>query len=570
MRRLGAAAVALIVALGAAAEVSAHSGEGVAVSASMVALPPGATVNLDAELQSVACSGAGSCVAAGTDTITLPGGSVPNRAMVALGNGASLSGATTLAPPAGADPTKPQGGSPVYCADSGDCVAFGGYRTTHGAYEIMVATEHGSHWSKARALAIPAVANLPGADGSASLSSVACTGPGNCVATLGYGPIVSQAALVSETAGVLRRVTRIVLPLGTKGSPWAALSSVSCVSAGNCVAVGDYDTPSYGLGVPIEVAERSGVWGRAVRLQPPAGTPTSGAFAGGYVASVSCTAPGACAAVGDYEDTDHNTRGFVVSESHGVWSRATPIAQPADGVPLTGKGSLSAGGPVMHLFAIACLSPGNCATVGGYTNRTINGEAMVATQTHGCLGRFPSCQSACKRHDQGACTGRVAPRRVAQRSRRVSRRRRLPGGLPGGLPGVRPDGGELRRVSLSSERAGDQDDRDDRPEDRDHVEQQRGTPRPRCAAGSASRAHLTVRVPNMPACAVAGDLAEEGVGARLEVDRDRVACPWRRSGSCRRPRRSGRVPTWIARLCGDAGHVRHRDRHVAGRRGRLA
>ena len=40
----------------------------------------------------------------------------------------------------------------------------------------------------------------------------------------------------------------------------------------------------------------------------------------------------------------------------------------------------------MHLFAIACLSPGNCATVGGYTNRTINGEAMVATQTHGCRG----------------------------------------------------------------------------------------------------------------------------------------------------------------------------------------
>ena len=59
---------------------------------------------------------------------------MPNRAMVALGNGASLSGATTLAPPAGADPTKPQGGSPVYCADSGDCVAFGGYRTAHGAY----------------------------------------------------------------------------------------------------------------------------------------------------------------------------------------------------------------------------------------------------------------------------------------------------------------------------------------------------------------------------------------------------------------------------------------------------
>src|SRR5262249_58404797 len=80
------------------------------------------------------------------------------------------------------------------------------------------------------------------------------------------------------------------------GGGGAEVNWMSCASAGNCAAGGDY-TDGSGHGQAFVVSERNGTWGTAI------GVPGSGALnAGGdaRVESVSCASAGKCAAGGAY------------------------------------------------------------------------------------------------------------------------------------------------------------------------------------------------------------------------------------------------------------------------------
>src|SRR5260370_39886191 len=77
------------------------------------------------------------------------------------------------------------------------------------------------------------------------------------------------------------------------------LSSVSCGSAGNCAAGGSYRDRSEHSQAFV-VSERNGRWGRAIEV-PGSGALNAGAVVGGAgVNSVSCASAGNCAAGGDY------------------------------------------------------------------------------------------------------------------------------------------------------------------------------------------------------------------------------------------------------------------------------
>ena len=104
----------------------------------------------------------------------------------------------------------------------------------------------------------------------------------------------------------------------------AEVSSVSCASAGNCAAGGDY----MGVGDNEQgfvVSERHGVWGQAIEV-PGLGAlafrPDAGA------GPVSCASPGNCAAGGNYEDKNYNVHGFVAIERHGRWGKAIEVPGP--------------------------------------------------------------------------------------------------------------------------------------------------------------------------------------------------------------------------------------------------
>jgi hypothetical protein len=97
----------------------------------------------------------------------------------------------------------------------------------------------------------------------------------------------------------------------------AEADSVSCSSAANCAAVGSYKVRRRDV-QGLVVAERHGRWGRAIRV-PGLTALNKGGQAG--VLSVSCPSAGNCAARGDYRASGDRL-GFVVSEKRGVWGRA--------------------------------------------------------------------------------------------------------------------------------------------------------------------------------------------------------------------------------------------------------
>jgi hypothetical protein len=99
----------------------------------------------------------------------------------------------------------------------------------------------------------------------------------------------------------------------------AGVSAVSCTSAGNCAAGGDFKNHGYQAWV---ASERNGRWSRAIEV-PGLAALNTGRDAG--VDEISCAAPGNCAAGGSYTDHNPNGQGFVVSERNGRWGRAIKV-----------------------------------------------------------------------------------------------------------------------------------------------------------------------------------------------------------------------------------------------------
>jgi len=126
---------------------------------------------------------------------------------------------------------------------------------------------------------------------------------------------------------------------------------VSCASAGNCAAGGDY-TDRRGNLRGFVVSERNGVWGTAIEVP---GLAALNAGGGAGVTSVSCASAGNCAAGGDYDDRHGIGQGFVVSERHGRWGTA---------IEVPGLGALSKF--FAEVLSVSCGSAGNCAVGGDY------------------------------------------------------------------------------------------------------------------------------------------------------------------------------------------------------------
>ncbi len=86
---------------------------------------------------------------------------------------------------------------------------------------------------------------------------------------------------------------------------------VSCGSAGNCAAGGDYKDGSGNFQTWV-VSETNGTWRTAIKV-PGSGTLNKGG--GAEVDSVSCRSAGTCAADGFYTDSSRHLHAFVVSQA---------------------------------------------------------------------------------------------------------------------------------------------------------------------------------------------------------------------------------------------------------------
>ncbi len=224
------------------------------------------------------------------------------------------------------------------------------------------------------------------------LFSVSCTSAGNCVAVGLYvdSKGSGQPMIFTETGGVWGQGVEAALPANAAPetapfSQFAFLDGMTCTSVGNCVAVGNY-TDTSGNSQGLIVTETGGVWAQGIELNPQL-LPNAGANPFVFLNDVTCTHPGYCAATGGYVDTNGNYQGLVVSETHGVWAQAVEITLPANAAPNPNAGPHTPNAGVVSMGEVSCFSPGNCVAGGQYTDTNYNSQAMIATETNGVWAR---------------------------------------------------------------------------------------------------------------------------------------------------------------------------------------
>ena len=172
--------------------------------------------------------------------------------------------------------------------------------------------------------------------------SLACGG-----ALLASAAEPSEALAASWSTGV-----EASLPAGAGSSPDVEITSVSCASAGECSAVGNYtDGSDHQQGLLL--SESGGTWSAGVEATLPAG---AGSEPGVHLPSVSCASAGNCSAVGYYIDSSENRQGLLLSESGGTWSTGVKATLPGD----------AGSDPHVSLYSVSCALAGDCSAVGNY------------------------------------------------------------------------------------------------------------------------------------------------------------------------------------------------------------
>ncbi|HEY2354446.1 MAG TPA: PASTA domain-containing protein [Gaiellaceae bacterium] len=314
-------------------------------------------------LESISCSSPGNCAAIGgytdnaghlqglllTETAgvwgpgveaALPANAIPDNQLVLLGS--------------------------VSCPADGECVAVGAYNVNSDTHALVL-TETAGTWATGAELATPGDAPVLAA------SSVSCPAVGKCTAVGEYinDGGNSLPVMWTESTGVWEAGVAAALPANLSSAPGyeAYLGSVSCASAGNCTAVGEYNEGPY-WGDGLLLTEKAGTWGKGVEAIPPSGV-KEGAV---QLTAVSCASARSCTVLGDYDDRSLSYA-FALSKKRGVWSRGVvpPLARDA------------------QLDSVSCASPGDCSVVG---NDIFNGRPVLLDETAGTWkARFASLPS---------------------------------------------------------------------------------------------------------------------------------------------------------------------------------
>jgi Bacterial Ig-like domain (group 3) len=264
----------------------------------------------------------------------------------------------------------------VSCASAGNCSAGGTYTTAASGSAFLVDETDGT-WGSA--VEVPGIASLADGVTAAEITSVSCGSPGNCSAGGYFFGKTDGAFVVNETDGTWSNAEAVPGLAVLNTANGAAVSSISCASAGNCSA-GGYYSETDSSRPPAQAVQRQafvvdetdGSWGDAEEV------PGTAALSTDHYAettSVSCASAGNCAAGGVYWTGATSSQDFVVDETAGTWGTAGAVP------------GLTALNPDGHadLNSISCGSAGNCAVGGSYGGGGAD-EAFVADETNGSWG----------------------------------------------------------------------------------------------------------------------------------------------------------------------------------------
>jgi hypothetical protein len=272
------------------------------------------------------------------------------------------------------------------CPSAGNCTAVGSYdmppeheeeppreqgellSETDGTWELAVEAK-----MPANAAPDPLVERF--GDGALSCPSVGnCTAVGQYTDSAGH----EQGFLLNETAGTWGTAVEAPLPANVGPKPQVALHRLSCPSAGNCTAVGNYTEPSRNGWQGFLVSETAGTWSAAIVPSLPANA-SPNQEERMEIGGLSCTSVGNCTAMGNYTDKSGNLDGFLWTETAGVWGTAVEETLPAN----------AAADPLVERYAeggLSCPSAGNCTAVSDYTDRSGDNEGLILSETSGTWG----------------------------------------------------------------------------------------------------------------------------------------------------------------------------------------
>jgi hypothetical protein len=260
------------------------------------------------------------------------------------------------------------------CPSAGNCSAGGSYSVGHEGTRIFVVDEKNGVWGRASGVPNSGV-NSP-SDGF--MTAMSCPSAGNCSAggilqgsqtsSVGGSLPDSGAFVLNETNGVWGLARELSGPTAFND---AGVDSLSCSSVANCSAGGSYGKAADHGTLSFVVNEKNGRWGRAAEI--PAFSKLN--HGQSELRSLSCGAPGSCSAVGQYQLKSGVTLAYIVDESDGAWGKAFNVPGL---IKLNGR-------HLSSLTTLSCASKGNCLAGGSYGDGS-HQVAFIVREKNGTWG----------------------------------------------------------------------------------------------------------------------------------------------------------------------------------------
>ena len=259
------------------------------------------------------------------------------------------------------------------CSSVGNCLAVGVTPNGSNGWMPVMAVASNGTWGTTVNVVLPSGHSTSG--DSSDLSSVSCISASSCEAVGTYetagGDAEGMVVPIEVSGASAAQGTAIELPLPT-GATQAELEGVSCTSTA-CTAVGESDAG------PLVATNAAGSWASAIASVPAAST------AAVELLAVSCPATGPCEAVGVYNE-GFSTYDWAIQVSAGVPGSPEDVNLPSDFVPTNlvldqGEGSMI---PYVNLYgldSVSCPSAGACTAAGTYT--TANSTVAITVPIGG-------------------------------------------------------------------------------------------------------------------------------------------------------------------------------------------
>ena len=244
----------------------------------------------------------------------------------------------------------------VSCVSSSDCTAVGGYTSNAGPVTLA---EHwdGTRWS------VQATPNLTGASFS-TLEAVSCPTASDCTAVGEYDKQGSPELTLAEHWNGSTWAVQ-AMPVASPVASSVFLNGVSCPAPGKCTAVGWFQRNGTGAFVALAENNYSGSW-RIRSVRGPSATL-------GQLNAVSCTARANCTAVGT------PSVGPVPAEH---WDGSTWTVQATPG---------PAGAA---LNGVSCVLASSCTAVGTIPPTGVNQAAIAERFAGGAWHRAGTASPA--------------------------------------------------------------------------------------------------------------------------------------------------------------------------------